>query len=196
MADYNAAGATELVVAGLGMAQPSGESVRAPAFSGEFECVGPDGVRWTEKWHNVVVNAGRAHLANKLFASAAGTTQACFLHIHGIATNGTASNHVWSNISGSQVVSYGTALPRMTFASATDATTMSASYAYTFTSNAATQAANGAAVLFYTASTLATSEMTGANANVLLYSEGVFGTPRTVNANDTLNVTVNLSFNS
>lgn len=135
---------------------------------------------------NVVVNVGAAHILNRLFGSLTKSTAGVFLQLHSATT---ASNHVWSDISGSQVASYGNTLPLLTFASngANRSTSSSCSYGF----NAGTQTVSGACVQFYTTNTMSTN---AATADILHYSEGLFANSRQVIANDTLNVSVTVTY--
>jgi hypothetical protein len=136
--------------------------------------------------HNVVVDQGKGHLLNGRFGGLTKSSAGIFLQLHSATT---ASNHVWSNISGSQVASYGNNLPLITFATTYTAGLATATCSYGFT--AGTQTVSGACVQFYTTNTMSTS---AATADILHYSEGQFAASRQVQANDTLNVSVSVSF--
>lgn len=174
------------------------EVLAVPRFVGDFECweKGPDGQPrrvWRDYWGNMVVNQGRQHVANRLFASATRSTAGAMLFLHS-ATLG--SGNVWSNISASQVVSYGASIPAVTFAetwtnaSDTGTNSLSCSASYGFT--ASTQTVSGAGVLFYTSASAGTNL---ASADARLYAYGTFaGGSQLVQNGNTLSATVTLSF--
>jgi hypothetical protein len=161
--------------------------MEAPWFSMDFECHGPEGVRWRDAMtHNVVVDQGKGYLINRAFGSITATTAGAVLALHSATT---ASNNVWSNISASQVISYGASCPAITFASTHTASpaTCTASYAFT----ASTQTCSGAAVLLYTSASMGTN---AATADIKMYAYGTFNASRLVQSADTLSVTVSLNF--
>jgi len=164
--------------------------VPAPRFFADFECMrpGPAGpfMAWAEPYKNVVVDQGKANILNRMLGCTGAYTAFAFLGLHSATT---ASNHVWSNISASQVVSYGANVPLITFASTYTVASASATASYGFT--AGTQTVSGAVVLFHTTNTMSTN---AATANILEYSEGQFAASRQVQLNDTLNVTLTVSY--
>jgi len=191
--------ASEKLKAGVAMdaavANPGAEVVGAPRFTGDFECWdrGPDGapvVLWREKFGNVVTAQGRAHIINRLFGSGTASSAGMFLALHSATT---ASNNVWSQISGSQVISYGNNMPLITFLSKTETSfsdvSFSASASYGFT--ASTQTVSGAAVLFYTTNTCSTN---AAESQIRMYAYGTFNASQQVQNGNTLSATVTVSY--
>jgi hypothetical protein len=177
----------------------SSEIVKGPVFFLDAECIRPDEngepkVVWRDSFQhadgtpgNVVVNEGAAMILNRIFGSSAvAQTIGAFINLHSATT---ASDQAWSNISASQVKSYGNSVPRATFTTGANIRSTSQSVTYGFT--ASTQTVSGAAIHFYTASTQSTNAATG---DIIQYSVGQFGTARTVQNADTLNVTVTVSF--
>lgn len=152
------------------------------------ECWGPGSVRkWVDGYtHNVVVNQGKGHLLNQVFGGATASSVGAFLQLHSATT---ASNDVWSNISASQVASYGANVPLVTFATTytNGLATGTASYGFT----AGTQTLSGGAIQFYTTNTLSTN---AATAGILHYAEGQFAASRIVQQNDTLSVSISVSY--
>lgn len=169
-----------------------------PKFRGDFVCWGKDENGnlvqiWEDRFENMVVNQGRQHVANRLFASATRSTAGAMLFLHS-ATLG--SGNVWSNISASQVVSYGNSIPPVTFAetwtNASDTGTNSLSCSASYGFNASTQTVSGAGVLFYTSASAGTNL---ASADARLYAYGTFqGGSQLVQNGNTLSATVTLSF--
>lgn len=185
MADYKAQ-TLEQSAAAITLPARGEHAAGAPFFMVDAECVGPEGVRWRDGYHNVVVNQGKQHIINRLFGSKTANTAGVFLHLHSATT---ASNHAWSDISASRVVSYGDNVPLLTFASSYTDNSASASCSYGFT--AGTQTVSGGAVVFYTTNTMSTN---AATADMLEYSEGHFAASRQIVSGDTLNVTVTVSY--
>jgi hypothetical protein len=113
-----------------------------------------------------------------------------FLHSASLATN-----NVWSQISASQVVSYGASMLPITFATtntaAGDAGVASMSATGSFGFNASTQTCSGAGFLFYTSASGGTNLAT---ADARLYAYGTFAASQLVQSANTLSVTVTLSF--
>lgn len=174
------------------------EVLAVPKFKGDFVCweKGPDGELrqvWRDTYDNLVVNQGRQHVANRLFASATRSTAGALMFLHS-ATLG--SGNVWSGISASQVVSYGASMPPVTFAetwtNASDTGTNSLSCTASFGFTASTQTVSGAGVLFYTSASGGTNLAT---ADARLYAYGTFaGGSQLVQNGNTLSATVTLSF--
>lgn len=174
------------------------EVIAAPRMIGEAACYGPgsDGkpeMLWSQGMSNLVVNQGRALIQNRLFASWTSYNNAA-LFLHSAALG---SNSVWTNISASQVVSYGNNIPIITFA--TSQTTagdsghnsISASASYAFT--ASTQTLSGAGILFYTTNTMSTNF---ASSDGRLYCYGSFTASQVVQNANTLSATITVSFSS
>lgn len=174
------------------------EVLAVPKFKGDFECWGKDRdgntvMVWRDSYDNLVVNQGRQHVANRLFASATRSTAGAMLFLHS-ATLG--SGNVWSQISASQVVSYGNSIPAVTFAetwtNASDTGTNSLSCTASYGFNASTQTVSGAGVIFYTSASAGTNLAT---ADARLYAYGTFaGGSQLVQNGNTLSATVTLSF--
>lgn len=171
-----------------------GEWVEAPYFMAEVACADSNGIKWTAAMpHNVVVNQGRGLILNRMLASWTSYSQGalCFLH-----SASTATNNVWSQISASQVVSYGNSMPALTFATASttagDAGVVSMSATATYGFNASTQTVSGLGVLFYTSASGGTNLAT---ADARLYAYGTFSNgSRQVQNGDSLTVTWTCSF--
>jgi hypothetical protein len=167
------------------------EAVGAPRFFGDFVCWenGPNGeprVAWAEKFANVVVDQGKGYIINRVFGSQAVSTQGALLFLHSATT---ASNNVWSNISASQVVSYGASIPAITFASSYTAGSASASASYGFT--ASTQTVSGAGILFYTSASGGTNLAT---VDAKMYAYGLFAASQQVQNGNSLSVSLTLSY--
>jgi hypothetical protein len=184
MADYKAKAMDTMEAT---VQKPSDSWCPAPHFAAKMECISPEGVRWTDGYdHNVVVTQGRRWLLNRIFNSATASTAGCFLQLHSATT---AAAHDYAAMSASRVTAYGANIPPISMTATTNDTaqTMSASYAFTN----GTQTVLGAAVFFYTSASMGTNPTAG---DVLLYSEGQFGTTRTVGNGDTLNVTLTVAY--
>ena len=174
------------------------EIIAAPRMIGEVACYGQgsDGkpeMLWSQGLSNLVVNQGRALIQNRLFASWTSYGNAA-LFLHSAALG---SNSVWTNISASQVISYGNNIPIITFA--TSQTTagdsghnsISASASYAFT--ASTQTLSGAGIAFYSTNTMSTN---AASADIRLYCYGSFTASQVVQNANTLSATITVSFSS
>jgi len=183
--------AGEAAGAGVVMAGRNDGLGAHPYFGAAVECVGPNGVRWRDGFpHNVVVNGGAEWLINKALGHATASTHGPFAALHS-ATVG--SGNVWSQISASQVGSYGNNVPLITFASnaaGAGVRSVSTSCSYAFT--AGTQTVSGLAIHWYTTNTLSTN---AATADVRMYGYGTFTNgSRQVQNGDTLNATLTVSF--
>jgi hypothetical protein len=133
--------------------------------------------------HNVVVTGGKNYLISRVFESTVVSSQAAGLFLHSASTG---VSNAWANISASQVVSYGTAIPRVTFSNYNSGVaTGSASYGFT----AGPQTVSGAGVIFYSATEMSTA-LSGTQP--LLYAYGTFNSRQVANS-DTLNVTLSVS---
>jgi hypothetical protein len=160
--------------------------VGAPFLAMDVDCYGPDGFKWAEKMHhNVVVDQGKGHLLNVFLGSGRASTQGAAVFLHSATT---ASNRVWSDISASQVISYGASMPAITFTSNYAAGLATGSVTYGF--SASTQTVSGAGLLFYTSASIGTN---AASADLKLYAYGTFANSRQVQSADTLNVTLSIS---
>lgn len=143
---------------------------------------------WVDGYtHNVVVDQGKGQLLNRMFGGGTASSVGAFLQLHSATT---ASNHVWSNISASQVASYGANVPLITFASTYTVGSASGTQSYAFT--AGTQTISGGALQFYTTNTMSTN---AATAGILHYAEGNFvGGSRQAQNGDSLSVSVTVSY--
>lgn len=186
------AGAVESQAAGVKMGCNMDHVMEAPFSMAVFECVGADGkVRWRETYHNAVVNEGKKDLLNNYFGrTGPAAYNTWYMGLHSGTT--TSTNQSFSTLSQSEVSAYYTAAgtstwrAQVTFASNNAQASQSVSAAYIFT-HAGTQTVQGAFI--------AGSNMSATNAtNGLLYSVGLFGASRAVLSNDTLNVSVTISF--
>ncbi len=126
------------------------------------------------------MTAGKADLINKYFAGSA-YTAAWYLGLKNtVASNATdvLSNHGWGEVDG-----YGANRPAITFGTVgTGVNSVSQSASYGFTGAATVAGA-------FICNAQATTSNTG-----VLYSAGDFTASRAVVSNDTLNVTVTVSF--
>lgn len=168
------------------MSLPEGFIAGAPFHMLQVECHRPNGLPgWTDGYKNVVVDQGKAALLNRVFGGGTASSVGAFMQLHSATT---ASNHVWSNISASQVASYGNNVPLVTFATTytNGLATQTASYAFT----AGTQTVSGAALQFYTTNTMSTN---AATAGILHYAEGLFAASRIVQNGDSLSVSISVS---
>lgn len=199
--------ASENVVAsdmyGAAIAAASGqvEACPNPSFAAQFECWGPgsDGkpeLVWSQPWHNIVVDQGRALVLNKVFANGFANHTNQFLFLHSI-TSAPNSAHTWGNVSAAQVGGYSANIPRITFSTvSTDSTqglnSLTATAGYSFTA-AGPSTVGGAGILFYTATSMATNFATS---DGRLYCYGLFPASQQVQSNNSLSVSVSVSFNS
>jgi hypothetical protein len=175
------ANVVEMMAAGLVAGGNTEHGAPAPHFVADVVCHGPRGVEWQERWANVVCDQGRGEALNKLFGCTGAYTASWFMGLHSLgATNQT---HRLSNITASELGSYGANRPQITFASTytTGSATATASYGFT----AGTQTLSGAFV--------ANVQATGGT-NGVLYSEGNIGASQQVQQNNTLSMTLTLSF--
>lgn len=190
MSQADRAAAKDVVAAGMKVGAADQVVIPAPRFIWAHEHVRPvDGSIVTldhGTFGNVVVNQGAAHILNRFFGGLTKSSAGVFLQLHSATT---ASNHVWSDISGSQVASYGNTLPLLTFATNGVARSTSTSCSYGF--NAGTQTVSGACVQFYTTNTMSSN---AATVDILHYSEGLFANSRQVINGDTLNVTLTVTY--
>lgn len=132
---------------------------------------------------NVVVNQGKGEILNKLFGCTGNYTASVYMGLHSVTT---ASNHVLSNITASEVGGYATSRPNIAFNSTYTAGSASASASFGFTTS--TYTVSGAFLALGT-----TNSGTGATAGVE-YSEGNFAASQQVQSGNTLNVTVTVSY--
>lgn len=161
--------------------------VAAPTMAADLECWGPDGRVWRAHIpKNVVVDQGKGVLLNRAFGFGTAST---FGPYGALLSATTASNQVWSNVSASQVGSYGANVPQFAFASTYTNGSATASGSYGFT--AGTQTVSGLALLWHTTNTLSTN---AATAGIAMYNHGLFGASQQVQVNNTVSVSVTLSF--
>jgi hypothetical protein len=186
---YEKGGAAEHAGAGIGGGNDGVVYLSPLQHMAAAECYGPSGLKWRAGYdENAVMTAGLAYVINHVFGSLAQSTVGAHLFLH-YATVG--SGNAWSNISNSQVSGYGNNVPNVTFASNGANMSQSASASYTF-SHAGTQTVSGCGLHMYTTNTLSTNAATG---NILMYAYGTFSNgSRAVQSNDTLNVTLTLTY--
>ena len=152
------------------------------------ECVGPDGqVKWTDQFHNLVVNQGLANMNGAYFAGTAQTTTWYLGLVEGPGSGTTfaAADTLASHAGWTESTAYTGNRKTVTFGSATTANpsviTNSASPS-SFTMNATATIAGA----------FLTSVATGTSG--ILFSEGDFtGGDKSVASGDTLNVTYTFS---
>ena len=152
------------------------------------ECVGPDGqVKWTDQFHNLVVNQGLANMNGAYFAGTAQTTTWYLGLVEGPGSGTTfaAADTLASHAGWTESTAYTGNRKAVTFGSATTANpsviTNSASPS-SFTMNATATIAGA----------FLTSASTGTSG--ILFSEGDFtGGDKSVASGDTLNVTYQFS---
>lgn len=186
MSDYKAKAVDRMEAE---VVQPNAHGGKAPFFVAAAECVGPGNVtKWRDGFTNVVVNEGKAYLLNRIWFSKTSSTAGAFLYIHSATT---ASDHAWANISASRNTGFGNTIPLISLAASTASAAQTMSASYGFNATATQQTVLGAAILWYTTNTMSSNAAAG---DVCEYSEGQFGTTRTVTGNDTLNVTVTVSY--
>lgn len=181
----------EKVASGMNMGAneaDSDHSVGAPRFMADFECVGPDGViKWSNRWKNAVVNQGKIDLMNMYLGRTGGAGNTWYLGLHN-STN-TNVTHQLSNITASEITGYSGNVNNSRW-------TMS--FASTYTTNSATQTASygmTAAVTTTVGGAFVCNQGVTNGTTGTLYSEGNFAAgTRQFQQNDTLNVTLTLSF--
>lgn len=152
------------------------------------ECVGPDGqVKWTDQFHNLVVNQGLANMNGAYFAGTAQTTTWYLGLVEGPGSGTTfaAGDTLASHAGWTESTAYTGNRKAVTFGSATTANpsviTNSAAPS-SFTMNATATIAGA----------FLTSVATGTSG--ILFSEGDFtGGDKSVASGDTLNVTYQFS---
>jgi len=168
------------------------EVIGAPYMAADVECweIAEDGTL-RKKWSahcpkNVVQNAGKGALINKAFGGQTQSSAGLFLAPIAAAT---ASTYGWANVSASRLGSYESAVPRATFATtyAGGSATASASYGF----SAGTQTISGVAGLWYTATSLAASNLS-VTGDLLMYNYGTFASQQ-IAASNTVSVSITLS---
>lgn len=183
--------ATDVVAMAVAGGANVAEVVRAPGAAYDLVCWrnGPNGPEqvWSQHIaHNVVVDQGKGQLFNRAFGFQTASTFGPYLALHSATT---ASNHVWSNISASQVVSYGANVPAFTFATSYTNGSATATASYGFT--ASTQTVSGCAMLWHTTNTLSTN---AATAGIAMYNNAQFGASQQVQNGNTISVSGTFSF--
>lgn len=167
------------------------ENIKAPTLRVDVACYEPDGqggarLVWKNYGDNVVVDQGKGQLFCRAFGFQTASTFGPYLALHSATS---ASNHVWSNISASQVVSYGNNIPAFTFGTTWSNGSATATASYGFT--ASTQTLSGVAMLWYTTNTMSTN---AATADVKMYNNGQFAASQLVQNGNTISVTGTLNF--
>jgi hypothetical protein len=168
------------------------ETISAPRFRYELECIGPDGkVKWRETFTNLVTNAGRTDLVTNYFKGSAYTAAFYVGLIDSTGyTTGAANTDTMSSHGGwtTESVPYSNGTrPALTLGSVTGTTTVSvdnsaSKASYTINASATVKGA------------FVTTNNTKSGTSGTLYSAGTFtGGDRTVANGDTLNVQVTLS---
>jgi hypothetical protein len=157
-----------------------------PQMRAAFACGDSNGIIWTaEQPHNVVVDLGKGHILNGRFGGLTSSSAGIFGFMHSATTNGTCA---WSNISASEVISYGNNRPLVTFNTnyVSNSATATASFGFT----ASTQTVSGFGLMFYTTNTVSTN---AATANILMYNLGQFAASQQVQNANTVTVSITLS---
>lgn len=196
------AGASDVQGAGVARGEQSFEKALAPYMVLNAECWGTDGFRWQDGITNSVCTAGLVHLANIGFCNQRTTTCGPFLYLHSAALG---VSTVWNDISANAKAiqsQMSTGAPgassyaAFTALSSSQWTAQSTSMSCDFImSSASTVTVSGAGLFWFTANTMNTSDATGANSSLArVYNMGTFaGGSRSLQQNDTLRVTMNLS---
>lgn len=154
------------------------EILKAPAFTYEIECIGPDGkLKWRETIHNLVTTAGKNHIINTEFTSGTQIT-AWFL---GLKAAGTAAitDTLASHGGWAESNPYSGNRPGITFGSTSAGSNTATAISYAITGTATIA---GAFICSAASGTSGT-----------LYSAGDFAAARSVLSGDTLNVTPTVS---
>lgn len=157
----------------------------------DLVCYEPDGnggvrVVWKCPAKNVVVNQGKGQIINRALGFQTASTFGPYLAAHSASS---ASDQVWSNISASQVVSYGNNVPQLSFATthSNGLATGTASFGFT----ASTQTLSGFALLWHTTNTLSTN---AATAGIAMLNNMQLAASQTVQSNNTITVSATVSF--
>jgi hypothetical protein len=175
----------EKVAAGMAMgraAEP--EIMGAPYWMAQVECVGPEGVKWRDGWHNAVQVQGKIDLMNRYFGATGGAYNTWYVALHNAnATFSTvASMSQWT---ASEVGGYSAS--RASFSMASNIATQSSTWGLSYAFTTSTYTVSGLAVCNSAAN--ATAGVAG-----IVYSMGTFNAgARQVMSADTLNVTLTLS---
>lgn len=154
------------------------ESIRAPHFVYDVECVAPDGtVKWHERVENLVVTAGLNDIIDKYFKGSA-YTAGWNMGLKGAGTI-SASDTLASHVGWSEVTPYAGNRPAITFGSTSGGSNTATTVSYSIN---ATATVAGAFVCN------AASGTSG-----VLYSASDFSVARGVASGDTLNVTLTVA---
>lgn len=166
--------------------------IGAPYMAADVDCweIAEDGTL-RKKWsvhcpRNVVQNAGKGALLNKAFGGQTQSSVGLFLVPISAATG---STYGWGDVSASRLGSYESVVPRATFATtyAGGSATGTATYGF----SAGTQTLSGFAGLWYTATSLATSNLS-ATGDLLMYNYGTVVSQQ-IAASNTVSVSITLS---
>lgn len=154
------------------------EGAKSPVMVFDVECFGPDGkLKWRERAHNLVTNAGRTDILNKYFKGST-YTAAWYLFLKGTgavaATDTLASSGAWS-----EVTPYAGSRPAITWGSPSGTSTVSLA-----SSAAISIAITGTATVAGAGCCTVASGTSGT-----IYNVSDFAASRNVLNGDTLNVT-------
>jgi len=183
---------------------PPAEVADTPRFIGNFECwsKGDDGIpviAWREDFKNIVVNQGRNHILNVVFAADRASTNGPFAFLHN-ATLG--SGNRWQDISASQLTSLAQGATSTNFATisfpttykgASDTGINSLSQSVSWQILSGPQTVSGAGLMFYTSASCATNCNT---TDLRLYCYGSFAATQQLVAGNSLSATITVSFSS
>jgi hypothetical protein len=155
------------------------DSIEAPYFTYDIQCVGEDGQeKWRENFRNLVTNVGRTFLLNVVFGSTAKPAGGWFLGmISTLGANPNATDTLASK-GWTESTAYTGNRKAITFGTASAGSITHTAVSFGIT---ATDTINGCFVCDAASGTSGT-----------LYSAGTF-TARAVGNNDTLNITVTLT---
>lgn len=167
------------------------ETMEAPYFLADVECVGADGkVKWTERVRNTVMTPGKTLALNILFgATAKVSTWYCGL-ISSVSYSAIAATDTAAQINGTNGWKEGATAnaPKYTSPAARPALTFAAASGTAIATSAAssfTISADGTAKGMF-----CISDSTKDGTSGTLYSAGLFSADRVLIAGDTLNVTL------
>jgi hypothetical protein len=188
-------------VAGLNAGAQVQQHLEAPYFMARMELHPAAGATyhgWTDLVeHNTVQNTGRFHALNHIFGQTGGACNTWYLGLHSNAGTDTTFNAV--NITSAEISLYttaaGTSTRRWSVSFASNMNTFSTSFGATYVFYTNTQQTVSGPFLAGGGANATQGQATGSDGtNCVLYSLGAFaGGAKTVNQNDTLNVTVTLS---
>ena len=154
------------------------ETITAPRFIYEVECVGADGnVKWSEKIENLVTTVGKNDILDKYFKGSA-YTAAWYLGLKGTGS-AAAGDTLASHAGWSEVTPYSGNRPAITFGTTSAGSNTATAVSYSITGSATVAGA------------FVASANTGTSGT--LYSAGDFSGSRSVISGDTLNVTLTVT---